>query len=431
MRGQAKGVSFQRSEDSRQPTGGKQTRRQTGEAPRGKFLPVRKTKWDGQEVSSGKAFRILALVASALLWAGALAYLGKGFSVAWRGGDSDLRIREREWVDFEKGIYPNRRYSPPGKPAATAHSVYPAYALVQFAPFFAFGDFVAARVLLQILSLAGLAVMSWLGWRLLREYGWEAGVLGMTLGPAISGNCTAIALGQFSILCAGLLAAQFLALLANRNALAGVFWALAMIKPQIALPFALLFIVQGRWRGLLAGGAVLGVLTLGALEWTGWSLREYLQHTIGTERLHFAKQGNSLSAFLPQLPPRWVTGLGIGLVAASAVALAWLGRRVRPEMLPVLAGVCAMLGWVFFYHRQYDNQMLFPLMLAAVMAAFCTKTIPHIALACLLAATLYLPAGMVAKNPLLAVMALSLPVVAAVGLLFLPGRSTGAPTETS
>jgi hypothetical protein len=76
--------------------------------------------------------------------------------------------------------------------------------------------------------------------------------------------------------------------------------------------------------------------------------------------------------------------------------------------------------------------MLYPLMLAAVMAAFRTKTIPHIALA--------QPAGGHSlstrrdarkKNPLLAAMAFSLPMVAVAGLIFLPGRSTCAPTETS
>jgi hypothetical protein len=361
--------------------------------------------------------RIIALLAIALAL-GSLAYTTKGLSVAWAGGDSDLRIREREWADFSQGIYPNLRHTAVDRPPASAHSVYPAYALVQFAPFFASGDFVVARVVLQVSSLAALAVMSWLGWRLLHEYGWEAGMLGMALGPAISGNCTALALGQFSIQSAGLVAAQILALLANRNALAGIFWATAMIKPQCALPFALLFLVQGRWRGLLVGGAVLGILTLGALEWTGWSMREYVFHTFGTERLHFAKQGTSLPAFFPEIPPRVLAGLGIAFVAALALGLAWIGRRVRFEIMPALAGVCAMLGWVFFYHRQYDNQMLFPLVLVASIAAFRTKNIPHIAIALMLGAALYLPAGIVAKTPALFAMSLYLPFLAAVFIIF-------------
>ena len=377
-------------------------------------------------IRSGNFSRILILLASLLLWGGSLAYLGKGFMVSWKGGDSDLRIREREWKDFSKGVYPNVRHSPPGRAEAKTHTVYPAYALAQFVPFFAFGDFMAARVVLQGLSLAALAAMMWLGWRLLHGYGWEAGMLGMALGPAIAGNCTAIALGQFSILSAGFVAAQILAMLANRNGLAGIFWAMAMIKPQCALPFALLFLVQGRWKGLLTGGATLGFLTFGALEWTGWSVREYVVHTFGTERLNFAKQGTSLPAFFPEIPPRLLTGIGIGVVAALAIGLAWIGRRVREEILPALAGVCAMLGWVFFYHRQYDNQMLFPLMLAAAIAVFRTKNIPHLIFALVLAATLYLPAGVVAKTPTLFAMALYFPVLAAVFILVSQAKTTPA-----
>jgi hypothetical protein len=99
---------------------------------------------------------------------------------------------------------------------------------------------------------------------------------------------------------------------------------------------------------------------------------------------------------------------------------------VREEILPALAGVCAMLGWVFFYHRQYDNQMLFPLMLAAAIAVFRTKNIPHLIFALVLAATLYLPAGVVAKTPTLFAMALYFPVLAAVFILVSQAKTTPA-----
>ena len=102
---------------------------------------------------------IVLLVLAIILGLGGCAYLAKGFRVAWNGGDSDLRIREREWSDFSKGIYPNRRYAPEGEKPAKAHSVYPAYALPMFGLFFGIGDFVGARIALQALSLAGLAAM--------------------------------------------------------------------------------------------------------------------------------------------------------------------------------------------------------------------------------------------------------------------------------
>ena len=362
--------------------------------------------------------KLLLLFLAILLGLGGCAYLAKGFRVAWQGGDSDFRIREREWVPFDQGIYPNKRLEQPVK--STAHSVYPPWAFPMYAPFFSAGNFTVARIVLQALSLAGLAAMMWLGWRELSPLGWQVGLLGGAMAWAVSGNCTAIALGQFSILCAGLLAAQVLGMQANRPVLAGIFWALAMIKPQIALPFALLFLLERQWRGLFVGGAVLAVLSAGAFWWTGVSPLEFFVAGPAKEKLTFVRDSGYVGTMWIEwldLPPRTATGIALGMLTLCGLALLLRDWRRR---IPLIhgAGICAMLGFVLFYHRQYDNQMLFPLMLAALIAAFRTKTTPYIALACLLAITLYLPAGMVAKSPLLAVMAFSLPVLAAAGLFF-------------
>jgi hypothetical protein len=72
-----------------------------------------------------------------------------------------------------------------------------------------------------------------------------------------------------------------------------------------------------------------------------------------------------------------------------------------------------MLGFVLFYHRQYDNQMLFPLMLAIASVALRKRTAAPIALAGLLALSVYLPAGMVSRSGALSVLAFLAPVAAA------------------
>ena len=46
-------------------------------------------------------------------------------------------------------------------------------------------------------------------------------------------------LGQFSAACVGLVTLQWLLLQRQKPLLAGLCWALAMIKPQIAVPFVL------------------------------------------------------------------------------------------------------------------------------------------------------------------------------------------------
>jgi hypothetical protein len=70
-----------------------------------------------------------------------------------------------------------------------------------------------------------------------------------------------------------------------------------------------------------------------------------------------------------------------------------------------------------FYHRQYDNQMLFPLMLAITALALLKKTLLGVSLSALLALSLYLPAGWVARSEALSLLAFLAPVAAAVFLL--------------
>ena len=369
----------------------------------------------------------LLWILAILLGLGGCAYLAKGFRVAWQGGDSDLRIREREWGDFEKGVYPNRRLEQPVK--SKSHSVYPPWALPMFAPFFGAGNFVVARVVLQALSLAGLAVMMWLGWRELAPHGWQAGALGIAMAWAVSGNCSALALGQFSILCAGLLAAQVLAMRANRAVLAGFCWAFAMIKPQIALPFALLFLLERQWRGLIAGGMLLAILSAGAFWWTGVSPVDFFAAGPATEKLRFVRESGYVGTMWIEwldLPPRTATGIALGVIGLCGITLLLRDWRGRIPLVNA-AGICAMLGFVLFYHRQYDNQMLFPLMLAMAVVALREKNAAPLALAGVLGLSLYLPAGMVARSEALSLMSFLAPVAAAGFLVVrrLPTRVEG------
>lgn len=366
----------------------------------------------------------LVLVVAILLGLGAFAYLSKGFSVAWQGGDSDLRIREREWGDFKQGIYPNRRFTPEGKTPAKTHTVYPPYALPMYAVFFGPGGFLTARVILQALSIGGLMAMIWQGYRTLGTVGWQAGWLGAVLAAAISGNCTAIALGQFSIICAGFLSLQVLAMQANRGVLAGICWALAMIKPQIALPFALLFVLQRQWRGLFSGASLLAILSAAAFWWTGWSPWDFFHQSLATEKLLFIRNtGFSGTGWMDwiDLPPRAAVAIAFALIATAGLVVLLCDWRSKVSLLNG-AGLCAMLGYVLFYHRQYDNQMLFLLMLAVVARVLQNGWRPLDMIVCgLLGLTLYLPAGMVAGSAALSFLAFVAPVAAAV-LVLLPTR---------
>lgn len=372
-------------------------------------------------IGFSKPQKQIILVLAIMLGLGGCAYLTKGIRTAWNGGDFDFRSREREWKDFEQGAFPNPRFTPEGRPVAKSYSVYPAYALPMFAPFFGPGDFRWARLSLQITSLICLGLMMVLGWNTLCTFGWQAGLLGGSLGLALSGNCSTLALGQFSLISSGLIAAQILALRSNRCCLAGVCWAFAMIKPQIAVPFALLFLLPKKWLGLLCGGAILAGLSAFALAWTGWSLSDYVVHSLRSESLSFIKNSGTFLGDWLSIPPRLATLLGIGVVITCGVIVVTFFRTTTDNFVLPLAGFAGMLGWVLFYHRQYDNQMLFPLMLAVVGSACRNRTVVGMSLVAVLAFTLYLPAGIVAANPAIGLLAFLVPVIAA-GVIIAPRR---------
>jgi hypothetical protein len=352
------------------------------------------------------------LLASVLLTLVAIAYLGKGLTCAWSDGSGDLHLRELEWSDFSKQIYPNKRFTPEGKPPATSHSVYPPYALVMFGGFLGSGDFRIARITLETMSAAGIAAMMVLGWSVLRPFGWQAGFLGIAMGPAISGNCSALALGQFSIISSGLIAAQIILIRKNLPSLAGVCWAFAMIKPQIAAPFALLFLIRDQLRGLMAGSIILAVLSVAALAWTGWSLHDYLTYSLGAESFSFVQQVEySPTSHLP-ISPKMVLILGAIILFIAGRVLLFTFKGFPREALLCVAGFSSMLGFVGLYHLHYDNQMLFPLILAVTALALRDGRIPTMIASCLLGLTIYLPAKLVFDNHYVALLAYAAPVIA-------------------
>ena len=56
------------------------------------------------------------------------------------------------------------------------------------------------------------------------------------------------------------------------------------------------------------------------------------------------------------LPPRTATGISLGVLGLCGIMLLLRDWRGRIPLVKA-AGACAMLGFVLFYHRQYNNQM--------------------------------------------------------------------------
>jgi hypothetical protein len=348
-----------------------------------------------------------------LLAAASLAVCVVGIGSAWaavfddaanaRDGDFDMRDRAAEYQCFRQGTYPNRRIAGPEPPSWLRHSPYPPYAFPMFAVFFEPGGEHQGRLLLEGLSLVALVVMGCFGRRDLAFGGPAMAVIGALMGVAIMGNKTAFELGHFSIICMGLIVGQVMLLDKGRPIAAGICWALAMIKPQIALVFVPLFMINRQWRGLVAGGLLLAACGLFTCWWTDVAPLRAVSCWYGglgqSGTISTAGQGvgpGSIAAALG-VDPRQVHMALLTVLGGAMAFLCW--QLVRPGtehrdqsgLLVPLAGICAVLGEVCLYHYHYDNVMLFPTAVAMLTLAVAMPVWWSRGLATLMMATLWIP----------------------------------------
>jgi GT2 family glycosyltransferase len=284
----------------------------------------------------------------------------------------DLAERFNEWRFYQDHIYPSADLASPDQRALPLlpTTVYFPWAFPLFSLFFSWGGLVQGKMVILLASLASLGLMACVGWQSLRPWSRWAGWLGALSPLAITSNSSALAHGQFSIPCMGLITLQWLLLVRAWPLPAGLFWALAMVKPQIAAGFALPFLQKRQISGLILGVGVLIGLTIAALTHTGTSPEAFLMDWLQTLPTFIAKGNtNLLAAFMPLLrgllndapavlPVVLLTISGLGLTMGW-----WTLQRLQQDPLQ-LAGCCAAFGGVIFYHLHFDNIMMVPALLA-------------------------------------------------------------------
>lgn len=358
--------------------------------------------------------RALAFAALAALLGFALLSLAHGLHRSQTNPLADLLLRAREFAVFQNGAYPIAALVPPPRPKPFPTSVYPPYAQVMFAAFFAPGGLGQAWPMVHGLSLLSLALMAWIGWRSLRFFGPAAGLLGAIAPLAIGGNSNALFHGQFSILCMGWISLQWLLLERKQPLAAGLCWAAAMLKPQIAISFALPFLRAGNRRGLALAISLLLLLSGLALLHTRLAPLRYIAYWLQPGRMRFVGAGsvNAMGVLGPAL------GIALAVAVLAAVAAAgwlarsdprpatgapsghrWLGEG-DPDPAPSLRlqGLCAVLGTVAFYHINYDNIMLYPALLAIAVQALALRSWWSRLMAVAMAVALWLPVHLTADN---------------------------------
>ena len=352
--------------------------------------------WLGLPATNRRRLWILFLSLLAVL---ALFHTIRGSTGLFRGG-SDLKERYDEWRLFRQGIYPatgladvKDRLLPYFRT-----TVYLPWALPMFGGLFILGGIWQGKLLILIASIMGLAWIATIGWHCLRPWGREAGWLGALAPLAIMGNSLAISIGQFSIICMGLLSLQWVLLRRERQLSVALCWTIAMIKPQIALFYALPLLRIPRLPLLALGSGVLLGLSALALVHTGTSPTALAASWFGTLRFFIYDYNNNiLAGLLPLLSYTPLPLLLISITAASLIIISLANRLVRrAEESPGsdhldLAGVCAIVGYVSFYHIVYDKIMLYPALLACLRISLRKPHFWNILLSALMAATVWLP----------------------------------------
>lgn len=339
------------------------------------------------------------IVGAALVVATILAAANVGRGIA-RGLEpealGDLATRFREYRAFRRGNYPDRRLAAKPVPAGLPYSVYPAYVFPMFVPLFEPGGLRQGVLIVEIGSLCSLVAIGWYGWNRLRFGGRFLAALGAMSTAAISGVVVCLWVAQFSLGCVALLFAQLVLLERGKTSGAGVCWALAMVKPQIALPFAALFLPAGRWRGLALGVLLLAASSLAACWWTGVPPARMLHaYAFGLSLDWANKEGTRglprLLATVP-IPPRLVLAAAVAAVCAGGVVLWRIVRRLPRDVdLLSLAGACGLVGAGVFYHRSYDFVMLAPAIFAIFARVAASPGPVSLALAVAVPFTAWLP----------------------------------------
>lgn len=326
-----------------------------------------------------------------------------GFRQTWLlDCDCDMQERLEEYRWFRQGVYPARQLEPDlPRGLRVRYTVYPPYALTMFVPYFEPFGRIQGRIMIQVLSLAGLAAIAVHGFRLLRPAGIDAAVLGAMAAVAIPGNGTALAVGQFSIVCVGCVLLQMVFLDRGRPLAAGTCWALAMLKPQIGLPFGLLFLVRREWRGLALGIAILAGLSLAACWWTDvspWAVVDYWVFRMNTGFAATTSVSGQI-ADATGIDSRFIhLGIAVLLLLAPLLVLGATRFSIQADTLTV-AAVAGLLGSVLLYHRAYDHLMMFPLLFVALIRAARRPTAWHLGIAAVMASSLWLPQKLVRDLP--------------------------------
>ncbi len=354
--------------------------------------------------------RVIQFLATALTLC-AIAFFAKGMYHALldpRPGlpiDLKLRWQEQQYIFLGKNPYvvADRWYAAAATEAAATQPAdtgvderigvpgpgYPPWAYAIGAPLWWPPQWTAARWYHGILNALFLIPLGYWGYRSAANHSKSEAWL-VTAGLlAISSICSTLGNGQYGIVALTALVGSLVAEQRNRQVTAGILLSIALVKPTLALPFVLPFLVKRRWITLFTAGGVLLVSSVIVWALTGTDPLTMSRQMVAASSRWGAHEGNDMVAQLVKMgvePKAALRALAV-VVTLSALVLSMIWRDSSTVLLFAIAAVAARL-WT--YHRMYDNLILAFLLVPLGVAALRQR--PALSLVALaVGASLWLP----------------------------------------
>jgi hypothetical protein len=223
------------------------------------------------------------------------------------------------------------------------------------------------QIYFAALNAFALAAVVWFARRAARSQGAVAANFVSASVVAISANAVVLRNGQYGLLVNGFLAGVLVALETRNPVRAGVWLAIAALKPQSSGPFGLLLFARDRRLGIVSAAVMLVVCAVGAASWLESSPLHMLSQVVGQ-----ASHWEGGDAGLLQL--LLLAGVPRGAAIAALAGMASIGGAVllhvhRARSLLVQAAIACVIARLWAYHRRYDDVLLVFLLLPLALDA--------------------------------------------------------------
>lgn len=211
--------------------------------------------------------------------------------------------------------------------------------------------------LFGLLEAAAMLVVWTFAWRygysLRKDASDAAFVCGLAFGVAY-GLPSMIYCGNYGLFCAALVLLMSRALNSRRDVLAGVLWALLMVKPQLGILYAIPLLIAWRWKTLVTAGLICAAATIPPAVLTSVSPVTLILQTkdIGAPYLYL---NNDNTILFLAFKSWW--SKGTIMLASTVTGLAvcawvsWLCRRCEDWLCKCVPVAVVSLFWTYAWHH--------------------------------------------------------------------------------